>query len=206
MVNYRSSLRYEVNKGLNQYLSAFINRPLTFPAHDYVARKVDNQTPLLSSNMVEILSFSFTPMFPNKKPYSIIFHDFEMTFDKNLGFVDKNGKRINIDPNTLQCIYIVPEQKGFVQVPSSSVVFPTLQKLACTPGIGINDWIPNVQNFYPSQVTIVASLSNTPSPSPNDSVITPKTTHLKPNVSHNEGTGRMANFFLLLVVAFYLFL
>src|SRR3989338_7765640 len=83
----------------------------------------------------------------------MVVHDFEMTFDNALGFVDKFGKKVEIDSDSLQCLYVVKSKEGFTHVRGSSVVFPGWQKLACTPEIGVN-------NFYPESVTIVGNLKS----------------------------------------------
>ncbi|EFC43294.1 predicted protein [Naegleria gruberi] len=163
LVNYRASLKYEIHKDLNQYLSAFINRPLTYPSHEYIAQLVDNQIALPSNQLIEIASFSFNPMFAQSYQGRMVINDFMFSFDLSKGFVDRNGKQVEIDFESLQCLYIVDEKQGFVQRPRSDV-FPTWQKLACSPGIGQND-------FYPKYMTIVANRKSAPTPVPSKSSI-----------------------------------
>ncbi|EFC42535.1 predicted protein [Naegleria gruberi] len=189
LVNYRASLKYEIHKNLNQYLSAFVNRPLTYPSHEYVAQLVSNQIALPSSQMIEIVSFSFSPMFPPTYQGRMVVRDFMFSFDLTKGFVDKNGKSVDIDFQSLQCLYIVDEKQGFVQK-YGSAVFPGWQKLACTPEIGEND-------FYPKYITIVGTLkSNPPNPNPNS---------IHSTTPHNNGTSSLSIPLLVILVIFFVF-
>ncbi|KAG2374001.1 hypothetical protein C9374_011666 [Naegleria lovaniensis] len=188
LINYRASLKYELHKNLNQYLSAFVNRPLTFPAHEYVVQKVDNHVALPSNDMVEIVSFSFTPMFQPSYQGRLVVHDFELTFDRSLGFVNKDGHSVDIDSNSLQCLYKLKEKAEFTIVRGSSVVFPDWQLLACDSEMYSHN------DFFPEYVTVVANRkTNNPQPS-NSQHVNPKHSSIPPksvSSQSSQSTRRM---------------
>jgi len=194
-VSYRATIKYPMRPELKQYLSVCINRNLNYPAYDYTTSllPIDSTYKLPSTDTVVLLRYTLDPILAMESYTRFPIDDFVFNFDESLGFIDgSTGKKVDIDIESLKCLFKVKDSNEYVDKPGVSGVFhysKDLIQLQCSAVLGID-------GFFPESFMIVGkkkSVNPTTSTNPNHG----ETSTVTPQHS-NSGVKVIGSWFMLI--------